>query len=112
MLTSGIDPGRTSRRAGAAGAHCGGPVRADRDLLGALAVFLLVFLATFPVAVPFVVIHDLALAMRLSNAVAVAMLLVIGTVYGRTIERSPWIYGMAVTALGCVLVALTIALGG
>jgi VIT1/CCC1 family predicted Fe2+/Mn2+ transporter len=84
----------------------------SRDLLGALGVFLLVFLSTFPVAIPFVVVHDVALAMRLSNTVAVAALLVVGAVYGRVIGRSPWTYGIAVTGLGCVLVALTIALGG
>jgi len=28
------------------------------------------------------------------------------------VGRSPWIYGIAMTGLGCVLVALTIALGG
>lgn len=84
----------------------------SRDLLGALGVFLLVFLATGPIAIPFVVVHDVALAMRLSNAVALATLLVIGAYYGRVIGRSPWRYGLGMTLLGCVLVALTIALGG
>jgi len=84
----------------------------SRDLVGGLAVFLLVFLSTFPVAIPFVVLHDVAFAKRLSNAIALAMLFVVGAVYGRVIGRSPWLYGIAVTGLGCVLVALTIALGG
>ena len=84
----------------------------SRDLVGALGVFLLVFLSTFPVAIPFVVFHDISFAMRLSNGVAVTALLVVGAVYGRVVGRSPWIYGIAMTGLGCVLVALTIALGG
>ncbi|HET7538940.1 MAG TPA: hypothetical protein VFK05_03685 [Polyangiaceae bacterium] len=83
-----------------------------RDLLGALGVFLLVFSSTFPVVIPFVVVHDVARAMRLSNAVALTMLFLTGSVYGRVVGRSPWIYGVGVTMLGCVLVALTIALGG
>lgn len=83
-----------------------------RDGLGALAVFLLVFLATLPVAVPFVLVHDVPRAMRLSNAIALALLFVTGYVYGRAIGRSPWGVACGMTALGCVLVALTIALGG
>jgi len=84
----------------------------SRDLLGAFGVFLLVFLATVPVAIPFVILRDVAFAMRVSNGVAVATLFVVGSVYGRVLGRSPWPYGIAMTGLGCVLVALTIALGG
>ena len=84
----------------------------SRDLVGALGVFLLVFLATVPVAIPFVILRDVAFAMRVSNGVALAMLFVVGSVYGRVLGRSPWPYGIAMTGLGCVLVALTIALGG
>jgi len=88
------------------------PRLVSRDLIGALAVFLLVFLSTFPVAIPFVVLHDVAFAKRLSNAVAVATLFAVGAVYGRVVGRSPWLYGLAMTGLGGALVALTIALGG
>src|SRR5262249_42401944 len=38
------------------------------DARGALAVFLLVFLTTLPVAIPFMLIGDARLALRLSNA--------------------------------------------
>jgi VIT1/CCC1 family predicted Fe2+/Mn2+ transporter len=79
---------------------------------GALGVFLLVFLSTFPVAVPFMLTSDVARAMRQSNGVAVAMLLVAGIAYGRTVGRSPWLFGFAMVALGGALVAMTIALGG
>ena len=50
--------------------------------------------------------------MRISNAVAVAMLFVAGVAYGRVVGRSPWVVGISMVALGGVLVALTIALGG
>jgi hypothetical protein len=90
-----------------------GPARlSGSDWRGAGGVFLLVFLSTFPVAVPFMVMQDATAAMRASNAVAVAMLFVAGAAYGRYVGRSPWVVGALMVALGGVLVALTIALGG
>jgi VIT1/CCC1 family predicted Fe2+/Mn2+ transporter len=82
------------------------------DWRGALGVFLLVFVSTFPVAVPFIFMQHVPMAMRASNAVAVTMLLVAGVIYGRVVGRSPWLIGMGMVALGLVLVAITIALGG
>jgi len=83
-----------------------------REWIGALGVFLLVFLSTFPVAVPFLLTSEVVRAMRLSNAVAVTMLFFAGLAYGRSVGRSPWLFGFALVVLGCALVALTIALGG
>ena len=82
------------------------------ELRGALAVFLIVVASTFPVILPFIVLDDLPLAMRLSNAIAVGMLAFIGFAYGRASGLSPWWTSLAMVLLGCVLVALTIALGG
>jgi VIT1/CCC1 family predicted Fe2+/Mn2+ transporter len=64
------------------------------------------------VAVPFIFMRSAPAAMRVSNAVAIAMLFVSGTAYGRAVGRSPWLVGVTMVALGGVLVALTIALGG
>ena len=83
-----------------------------RDWVGALGVFVLVFLSTFPVTVPFLFISSIGPAMRLSNAIAIVMLFIAGLAYGRCVGRSPWKVGLAMVALGGVLVALTIALGG
>jgi VIT1/CCC1 family predicted Fe2+/Mn2+ transporter len=83
-----------------------------RDWFGALGVFLLVFLSTLPVAVPFIFMHNAVLAMRVSNAIAVGMLFITGMAYGRCVGRSPWAFGVSVVFLGSVLVALTMALGG
>ena len=44
------------------------------DLLAALDVFLLVFLSTFPVVIPFLLMHDAMRALRISNAVAIVLL--------------------------------------
>ena len=82
------------------------------DVVGALGVFLLVFVSTFPVTIPFLFVQDISLAMRLSNTVALTLLLGAGAAYGRFIGRSPWVFSVGMAALGGVLVALTIALGG
>jgi hypothetical protein len=82
------------------------------DWHGALAVCLLVFLSTLPVAMPFVIIHDASTAMRVSNTVAVGMLFLAGMEYGQAIDLSPFAVGACMVLLGAALVALTIALGG
>lgn len=82
------------------------------DWRGAFGVFLLVFLSTFPVVVPFIFMHNAMLAMRVSNAIAVTMLFIAGVAYGRCVGRSPWAFGLSMVLLGAVLVALTIAMGG
>lgn len=83
-----------------------------RDWRGALGVFLLVFLSTLPVAVPFLVMGNAESAMRISNAIAVVMLFFAGAAYGRCIGRRPWRLGIAMVGLGSLLVSLTMALGG
>jgi hypothetical protein len=82
------------------------------DWLGASGVFLLVFISTFPVAVPFIFMQNSMLAMRVSNGIAVVMLFIAGVVYGRGVGRSPWGFGIGMVVLGTILVALTMALGG
>jgi VIT1/CCC1 family predicted Fe2+/Mn2+ transporter len=75
-------------------------------------VFLLVFLTTLPVALPFIFIQQTHHAMRVSNLVAVLMLFLAGVAYGRCVGRAPWGFGVGMVLLGLMLVALTIALGG
>ena len=82
------------------------------DVLGALGVFLLVFLSTFPVAIPFLVIHNAGLALRASNVVAVLMPFAVGFAIGRLVGGRPLMNGVAMVVLGVALVALTLALGG
>ena len=82
------------------------------DWWGALGVFLLVFLSTFPVVLPFIFMQNAMLAMRVSNGTAIVMLFITGFAYGRWAGRSPWGFGIAMVVLGCALVALTMALGG
>jgi hypothetical protein len=90
-----------------------GPARLDEDdWRGALGVFLLVFLSTFPVTIPFIVMRDPVPALRVSNATAVALLFVAGYAFGRLTGRRPVWMGSAMVVLGSVLVGVTIALGG
>jgi len=88
------------------------PRLTKENWLGALAVFLLVFLSTFPVAIPFIFVPHTQAAMRISNLIACLMLFAAGFAYGRIVGRSPWLFGIVMVALGAALVAITIALGG
>jgi VIT family len=88
------------------------PRLGGKDWLAALGIFLWVFLITLPVAVPFVLVHDVRLALRISNGVAVALLFLAGHAFGRTAGLNPWWTGMVMVLLGGALVAATIALGG
>ena len=82
------------------------------DWLGALGVFLLVFLSTFPVVIPFIVMEDAVRALRVSNGIAIVMLFLTGYAYGRMTGWHPWLVGISMVILGAALVALTMALGG
>lgn len=83
------------------------------DLRGAGAIFLLVFLSTFPVAAPFLFFDDVSVALRTSNAVAVLSLFLVGMGLGRYMSwPRPWVTGLVVALFGAILVAITIALGG
>jgi hypothetical protein len=82
------------------------------DWRGALGVFLIVFLSTFPVTIPFILMHNLVPAMRVSNAIAVVLLFVAGYGFGRLTGRRPVLVGSGMVVFGSILVAITIALGG
>ena len=82
------------------------------DWLGALGVFLLVFLSTFPVVVPFILMSEAGPALRVSNAIAIALLFLTGYIFGKLTGRRPVWLGCGMVLLGVVLVGITIALGG
>jgi hypothetical protein len=81
------------------------------DWLGAAGVFLLVFLSTCPVVVPFLVLTNVGVAVRLSNLVAILMMFAVGSSLARrrlqlVVDR-PRLRGAQVA-----LVAIRGALGG
>jgi hypothetical protein len=82
------------------------------DWLGAIGVFLVVFLSTFPVVIPFIVMRNAGPALRVSNAIAIVMLFLTGWAFGRITGHRPWLVGLAMVVLGSILAGLTMALGG
>ncbi len=83
-----------------------------RDFAGAAGVFLLVFLSTFPVVIPFIVMRDVGPAMRTSNLTAALLLFAAGWRLGSYTGRPAWRTGVETVVVAIFLVALTIALGG
>jgi len=86
-------------------------LKAD-DLLAALAVFLLVVAATFPVALPFLMFDDVGMAMAVSRAVALTMLFFGGLALGQYAGYGSLKVGFLMAGLGTALVAAVMALGG
>lgn len=82
-----------------------------QDLKAAVAIFALVVAATFPPVLPFAIFDELHVAMRWSNGIAVASLVLIGRALDREMGGG-WRMSLAVPLIGSVLVATTIALGG
>jgi VIT1/CCC1 family predicted Fe2+/Mn2+ transporter len=82
------------------------------DYLGSFGVFLLVFLSTFPVALPFLLMRDAGPALRTSNGIAIGLLFLLGEAYGRVTGRRRFWMGIAMVVLGAILVGMTMALGG
>jgi VIT1/CCC1 family predicted Fe2+/Mn2+ transporter len=77
-----------------------------------LGIFLLVFISTFPVAIPFLIIRDVRLALRISNLVATILLFLGGWILARYSSYNKFRTGLTMALIGIVLVALTISLGG
>jgi hypothetical protein len=83
-----------------------------RVLAEAFAVFLLVFCCTLPAAAPFLVFEDVSVALRVSNGIVLAMMFVSGILGARHAGLPPLKTGFGVAAIGVVLVAITMLLGG
>jgi len=82
------------------------------DLRGALASFWMVFFASIPAAVPFLVMRDAWLALRVSNAILVLLLFLTGFLWARHTRLRPWLTGTIFLFAGLGLVAVAVALGG
>jgi len=82
------------------------------DYAGAGAVALLVVAATLPVVIPFMLIDDVMVALRVSNGLALASLFVSGWILGRYAYGNPWRAGLTMAAIGAALVCAIVALGG
>jgi hypothetical protein len=83
-----------------------------RDVGDAVIVFFLVVLSTFPLVVPFMLTDDTARALLWSRLVAVAVLFVAGATLARYSGGNTWLNGLAMAAIGALLMAAIMALGG
>lgn len=83
-----------------------------RDFMMAGQIFLLVFLSTFPVAIPLLLFKDVAVAMRVSNGVALILMFAAGYKIARYSGMRPFATALVYAAIGIFLVVLTIILGG
>ena len=82
------------------------------DFVGALGIFLLVVLGTFPVALPFLVVKDVATALIASRVLTLVMLFIAGFALGRYTGAGAMKAGVAMIALGILLTVAIIKLGG
>src|SRR5262245_26451523 len=82
------------------------------DLTGAVAVALLIIVATVPIVIPFIVIDSPDTAVHVSNLIAVGLLFLLGCWWGRQVGVNAVRVGIGLTLLGVALVLITIVLGG
>jgi len=87
--------------------------RPTRDeLWGGVAVFILVSATTVPAVVPFLLIDNVRLALRVSNGLLLALLFLTGFRWAAVTNINRWRFGFAVALGGVVMVAIAEALGG
>jgi len=83
-----------------------------QDFLAAFVVFLLVSATALPGVIPFLLLQDSDLALRVSNTVLVLLLFLGGYRWGHYTDTRPWRVGLAVMVLGLSMVLIAVALGG
>jgi VIT1/CCC1 family predicted Fe2+/Mn2+ transporter len=82
------------------------------DFAAAVAIFWAVFVASFPAALPFLLIDDPWLALRASNALLIGILFWVGYRWAGYTNLSPIGTGLVLVAISVTLVAIAIPLGG
>jgi len=87
------------------------PCLLPSDYVAAASIFTFVVLATFPVALPFLLLA-MPSALFVSRALTLIMLFGCGLALGRHAGGAGWSSGIAMTVLGVALTATIIALGG
>jgi len=97
----------------AARARPAGPVKITAgDLRGAALVLCLVLATAVPAALPFLLIQDGLVALRVSNFLLVGLLFVVGFLWGRHVGSRPLVAGLLIMSIGLALVLVAIPLGG
>ena len=83
-----------------------------KDLIGGLQIFLLVFLCTLPVALPFAFFQEVDFALRASNGVALVLLFIGGYILAGYAGFHRFATAIIYVIIGVLLVTITMALGG
>ena len=83
-----------------------------RHLKKSVMIFLLMFISTFPIVIPFIFIRDTQLALRISNMIAIVLMFLCGWSLAKYVGSNKWLMSFGMTLVGIVLVLITIALGG
>ncbi len=102
----------TAIRGLAANAATGKVGLRGRDFMAAVVVFFLVALSAVPGIVPFLLIDDEHLALRVSNTVLLLLLFLAGYGWAHYTDSRPMVVGLVVAVLGLAMVLLAIPLGG
>ncbi len=82
------------------------------DLLGGLASGWLVFACSIPAVIPFLLLDDPQFALRISNAILIGLLFLVGHRMARYAMARPWVAGSVFALAGIGLVVIAILLGG
>jgi VIT1/CCC1 family predicted Fe2+/Mn2+ transporter len=88
------------------------PALVRDDYLGALGVFMLVFVSTLPIVTPFILVNDVKTAIRISQLIAIVLLFAMGWRLGAYAGRPPLRTGLTMVVIGAMLSVLTYVLGG
>lgn len=82
------------------------------ELGGALVTFLLVMVSGVPAVVPFILINDRYVALRVSNVLLLTMLFFVGFFWAKEAKTAPWLTGLIVLFFGMVMVGIAKLFGG
>jgi hypothetical protein len=83
-----------------------------RDFVAAVAVFVLVSATAVPGVIPFLVLKDSHLALRVSSLVLISLLFLVGYWWARYTDAHPFKVAMIVLLLGVAMVLVAVFLGG
>lgn len=82
------------------------------DILGGLAAGTVIVAATLPIVIPFLIFADTNRAVGWSHGISLTFLFLLGMWWGKMVGASGWIFGIALTIVGTILVGITVAFGG
>jgi VIT1/CCC1 family predicted Fe2+/Mn2+ transporter len=83
-----------------------------KEIKKAIGIFLLMVIATFPVAMPFSMIRNVRLALHISNLLAIILMIICGWLLAKYSGFNKIIMSTAMALLGFAMVGITILLGG